>query len=334
MMTSLFSRSERNSTSKRWRCCPATFGGTRLALALLFLLPLALGAQERVAEVHNETEGLVAFVLLPQEEWESRGRVLWNSDPAGLFQRTERSLQFVPSGGVRGVALSGSSTLLGYRMDPDRSDWELLRLSASPGERITVSERSLSGRRLPSDQLPALPGPILLDGRYADWEKVSPLSAIPRRYEPRRFIRERQGEREVTPISVAGGWGTGGTRVRELKAASSAGVLYLFLSWTDRPTPETSTILYLYGEQEGRPVGTILIEGDVDRGALRLSRPGGAETLTVGNYVRRGNALESEIRRFPGASELRFVVVSTLYRGERWYEEFPITRVELDDLLN
>lgn len=335
MMTSPFSRLERSSSQSvgRRRLGSGCYLWPLLAtLSLLF--GASLFAQESLASVRNETEGLVVFATFSQEEWDNRGSLLWVSDPVGLFERAERPLDFVPSGGVRLLPLQEGSTLAGYLMEPDRSDWTLLRLSASPGEQITLQEESLSQRRLPADQLPSLSGPILLDGRFADWENEPALSAIPNRYEPRRFVRERRGERRTMEIGDSLGWGSGGTRLQEIKAVSASEALYLFVSWRETPMEQTDLLIYFYGEDEIRPLGTIRIDGASDRGALELLRPGGETPRRVGNYIRRENALEGEIRRFSQLEELRFAVISTLFRGERWYEEFPITRIELDKILN
>jgi hypothetical protein len=306
------------------------------AVALLTLLITgALEAQEPRVTLRNETEHLFVYTTFTEEEWQRRGAILWISDPAGLFERAPGSLGHVSSGGIRRQPLRARGTVAGYLMDPESAEWSLLRLTVAPGEEVLFSGEEISDRRLPADQLPALQEPILLDGRFADWESEESLGALRSGYEPVRFVRERRGERETLPISESRGWSRGGTRLEELKVVRSGSALYLFFRWADMPTRRTRLLLYLYGDSSRRPVGTLLLEPSGESRAVELYRPGSAAPRRVGNLLSRENALEAEIRLDEiSISAPQFAVVSTLYRGERWYEEFPITRVELGDLLN
>lgn len=305
------------------------------ALLLSFAVPACLEAQEGSVRLTNETEHLFVYVAFTEEEWQQLGAVLWISDPAGLFERASRPLGYVPSGGVRRQPLTAAGTLAGYLMDPDSSEWSLLRISSAPGEGVTVSSEAISDRRLPADQLPSLEAPILLDGRFADWEPTRALTALSRSYEPERFIRERRGERRTLPIAESRGWDEGGTRLEELKAVPFGDVLYLFLRWRNPPVRETELLLYMYGVSPRRPLGTLLIDPAGEREGVELYRPGSAAAGRVGNFLLRQNALEGEIRldEIALSEEPRFAVISTLYRADSWYEEFPITRIDLGALL-
>lgn len=327
MTTSRFSRYGRSSF----------LGFALLVAGLIGIgLPASLEAQEGTVILTNETGHLFVYVTFTGEEWQRRGAVLWISDPAGLFDRAPGPLRYVPSGGIRRQPLSAAGTVAGYLMDPDSSDWSLLRLSAAPGERVTFSSGDISDRTLPADQLPALSTPILLDGRFADWEPTRALVALSRSYEPERFIRERRGERSTLPIAESRGWGGGGTRLEELKTVPSGEALYLFMRWRNPPRPGTELLLYIYGESPRRPLGTLLLDPADRSGTVDLYRPGSPAPRSVGNFLRRQNALEGEIRldEIALSGEPRYAVVSTLYRGDSWYEEFPITRVDLGELLD
>lgn len=324
MMISLFWQFERSSI-------PAA----PLLFMALLALPGFVGAEEGAVTLVNRTEQLFVYVTFTEEEWQQRGAILWVSDPAGLFQRAGAPLGYVSAGGVRRQPLEGPSRVAGYLMHPESAEWPLLRLTAAPGERVTISQSDLSERRLPADQLPAIDEPILLDGRFADWEPRGSLVTLRSGYEPERFVRERSGERVTLSVEESVGWGSGGTRLEELKAIPAGEAVYLFFRWRDPPSAGSRLLLYLYGESRRRPVGTLLIEPSEESGGVALYRPGFESPVRVGNFLRRENAVEAEVRLQEMAlPKPRFAVVSTLYRGEEWYEEFPITRVVLDELID
>ncbi len=327
MTTSPYSPSER-SNPRRPLVAPLA-----RAVAVLFALLLVspLFAQEAGGRrVANPTGELFVYVTLDEEGWLSQGQELWRRDPAAFMEERVSSLDFIPSGGERTIAPGLS--MAGYLVDPQQSVWGLATVSSG----ASLVEREGQGRSVAASRLPSPPDSILLDGRFADWEREPLISRFSPGGEPGSFIREERGRREQLPLSESTLWSTPGSLLEEIKIRPGVQALYVYLSYPQPPAPETDLYLYLYGDSPEAAIATILLNPAPESSGATLYLPEG-RAIRVGNLLRRGSSLEGELR-IPGEGELldelRFAVISTVVEGDSWYEEFPVTRVELSDLLD
>lgn len=296
-----------------------------ILLLALCLSPAPLAAQSNGTQrLRNSREALFLFRSVDSASWESGARELWERDPVSLLDSAAGELLQLPPGGV--IDVESGARLVGFLVDPEATSWELA--SAAAGQQQIIRE----GRRFSSSALP-LPGPILLDGRFADWEREPMLSRFRPGGEPLRFIREQRGRRERLPIGEATLWGSPGSRVEELKLRAREDRLFFYLAFSAAPGGESSLFAYIYGSSAETPVATVTLEPASPSPRPVLHTPDGL-SLALGNTVVRGRYLEGSITLDEVIEAGSFAVLSTVIEGGSWYEEFPLTRIDLAGAFN
>lgn len=163
-----------------------------------------------------QSEGSIAATLR-RNQWELRSIA-----PEGMVPITHEA-------GILVGYFGGSASGLMHRPVV-----HFLSAGATP---VTIDRDSIErvggiALRLAPWELPALPDPIVLDGRDGDWQEISPMHSFSTMNTPPRLEETLQG-REIT-LDETRFWRAGGTLIRELYLTEGRNNWYLAIR-TDGP---------------------------------------------------------------------------------------------------
>ncbi len=206
-------------------------------------------------------------------------------DPQGLQGDMENAMEYLNSGNVTFYSIGPQSTqkiesvkegthyLLGF--------WGITNQEQIPvlSKRFVIRDNEIIEFDLenetyqvvvkePTDEIdvvtPVVPGRIVIDNNYMDWEIIPTTALFSSSYIPLYFTKQSISGLNNIPIKHSVFWGRGGTQINQIKLYLSGEYLYIYCSSYSRLTSGLSFYLYLFKSRSAREQNNYTIELIVD----------------------------------------------------------------------
>lgn len=259
------------------------------------LVSVSLFAQDARTVVNGEPAPLLfRFLSSPASIAEAAA-----ADLVAMLQSEPAELVLVPPQGLWQLPANGG-TIVGYFAGgPSGVSYRVVRRDVTGGIEPVVINRDdlavVNGRSVTMTpwQLPDLPDSILVDGDSLDWEGIEPELRFGSLFRPSRIEHAVTGE-EIS-LSEAQFWGTGGTRLFDLRMYRGVDSLYVAVQSYQDFGDGTALHLRVFDDRAEAMLGEAVAVFDGPGGIVVIRRPGGRVTL-AGRYARRGRFTEFDVR--------------------------------------
>lgn len=111
---------------------------------------------------------------------------------------------------------------------------------------------------------PVVPGRIVIDNSYHDWEVIPTTALFSNSYSPIYFKKQSITGIHNVPIKHSVFWGRGGTQINQVKLYLADDYLYIYCSSYSRLTSGLSFYLYLFKSRSSQEQNNYTIELIVD----------------------------------------------------------------------
>jgi hypothetical protein len=192
---------------------------------------------------------------------------------------------------------------------------------------------------------PVVPGEIVIDNRYNDWEIIPTTALFSSSYSPLYFKKQSLTGVHNVPIKHSVFWGRGGTQINQVKLYIADDYLYIYCSSYSRLTSGLSLYLYLFktrtAQEKNNYTIELIVDDMADTSKVVLWKRNKEEYQVIGELKNTNFFLEAriEIKKLPVpikdiVAAYSLDLTSSYFDNKlKVYEEFYFTTIYGKDIV-